>query len=80
MRGYSHGVYNRGQDSAGILFFEQCSENVIAENSATHGGDSFFGFGGREALGEVPGPEGFSVVRAGSNDNLLINNVTSFAP
>src|SRR5688572_7273453 len=36
VRGYVHGVYNRGQDSAGILLFEQCSRNVIAENSATH--------------------------------------------
>ncbi len=80
VRGYSHGVYNRGQDSAGILFFEQCSENLIAENSATHGGDGFFGFAGREALGEVPGPEGFSVKRAGCNDNLLINNDFSYAP
>jgi parallel beta-helix repeat protein len=53
VRGYSHGVYNRGQDSAGILMFEQCCENVIAENSATHGGDGFFGFAGREALGET---------------------------
>jgi hypothetical protein len=52
VRGYSHGVYNRGQDSAGILMFEQNCENVIAENSATHGGDCFFGFAGREALGE----------------------------
>jgi len=53
VRGYSHRVYNRGQDSAGILMFEQNSENVIAENSATHGGDGFFGFAGRDALGEV---------------------------
>ena len=52
IRGYSHNVYNRGQDSAGILFFEQNSDNVIAENSATHGGDGFFAFAGREALGE----------------------------
>ena len=80
VRGYSHGVYNRGQDSAGILFFEQCSDNLIAENSATHGGDSFFGFGGREALGETPAPADFSVTRAGCNDNLLINNDFSFAP
>ncbi|HZW11276.1 MAG TPA: right-handed parallel beta-helix repeat-containing protein, partial [Phycisphaerales bacterium] len=80
VRGYSHGVYNRGQDSAGILFFEQCSENLIAENSATHGGDGFFGFAGREALGEKPGPEGFSVERAGCNDNLIINNDFSYAP
>ncbi|MFG0328341.1 MAG: right-handed parallel beta-helix repeat-containing protein [Phycisphaerales bacterium] len=53
IRGYSHGVYNRGQDSAGILMFEQNSDNVIAENSATHGGDGFFGFAGRDALGET---------------------------
>lgn len=53
IRGYSHGVYNRGQDSAGILMFEQCNRNVIAENSATHGGDGLFAFGGRDALGEV---------------------------
>lgn len=80
VRGYSHGVYNRGQDSAGILFFEQCNENLIAENSATHGGDGFFGFGGKEALGQTEAPEGFSLERAGCNDNLLINNDFSYAP
>ena len=53
VRGYSHGVYNRGQDSAGIFVFEQNNENVFAENSATHGGDCFFGFAGREALGQT---------------------------
>jgi len=53
VRGYSHGVYNRGQDSAGIFAFEQNNENIIAENSVTHGGDGFFGFAGREALGEI---------------------------
>ncbi len=53
VRGHSEGIYNRGQDSAGILAFEQCNENTIAENSATHGGDCFFGFAGREALGEL---------------------------
>lgn len=52
VRGHVEGVYNRGQDAAGILCFEQCNDNVIAENSATHGGDGFFGFAGREALGE----------------------------
>ena len=31
VRGYSHGVYNRGQDSAGLLMFEQCSDNIIVE-------------------------------------------------
>ena len=53
VRGYSHTVYNRGQDSAGILMFEQCSRNIIAENSATHGGDGVFGFAGHDALGET---------------------------
>lgn len=52
VRGYSHTVYNRGQDSAGILAFEQSSRNLIAENSATHSGDGFFGFAGHEAIGE----------------------------
>ena len=52
IRGYVDGVYNRGQDSAGMLCFEQSSGNVFAENSATHGGDGFFGFAGREAIGE----------------------------
>jgi parallel beta-helix repeat protein len=53
VRGHVEGVYNRGQDSAGILCFEQCNDNLFVENSATHGGDGFFAFAGREALGEV---------------------------
>ncbi len=53
VRGHVEGVYNRGQDSAGILCFEQCNANRFVENSATHGGDGFFGFAGREAIGEV---------------------------
>ncbi|MCA9299235.1 MAG: right-handed parallel beta-helix repeat-containing protein, partial [Phycisphaerales bacterium] len=52
VRGYSHGIYNRGQDSAGLLVFEQCSNNIFAENSATHGGDGLFAFAGHDALGE----------------------------
>ncbi|MCH8849530.1 MAG: right-handed parallel beta-helix repeat-containing protein, partial [Chloroflexi bacterium] len=36
IRGYSHGVYSRGQDSAGIFVYEQCNDNVFAYNSATH--------------------------------------------
>ncbi len=52
IRGYSHGVYNRGQDSAGIALFEQSSSNIIADNSATHSGDGIFVFAGVEALGE----------------------------
>jgi parallel beta-helix repeat protein len=53
VRGHVEGVYNRGQDSAGILAFEQCNDNQFIENSATHGGDGFFAFAGREALGEL---------------------------
>ena len=79
IRGYSHGVYNRGQDSAGFLVFEQCSENVFAENSATHCGDGFFGFAGKEALGDVGEHEPDWYTRRGCNDNLLINNDFSYA-
>jgi parallel beta-helix repeat protein len=82
VRGYSHGVYNRGQDSAGILFFEQNSDNVIAENSATHGGDGFFGFGGREALGEdrPADVQPSDYTGRGNSGNLLIRNDFSYAP
>jgi len=80
VRGYSHGVYNRGQDSAGILMFEQNNENIIAENSATHSGDGFFGFAGREALGEASNQPTQWHKRRGNNDNLLIKNDFSYAP
>jgi parallel beta-helix repeat protein len=80
IRGHSEGVYNRGQDSAGILAFEQCRENRFIENSATHGGDGFFGFAGREALGQKPplDPAADPVGR-GCDDNLLLGNDFSFA-
>lgn len=82
VRGYSHGVYNRGQDSAGILFFEQCGSNTFAENSVTHGGDGFFGFGGKEAIGETPFPEGQTpdYTKLGCNSNILVANDFSYAP
>ncbi len=79
VRGYSHEVYNRGQDSAGLLMFEQCCRNRIVENSITHGGDGVFGFAGKEALGEVPAPEGFDYKRKGCNDNLFLGNDLSFS-
>jgi parallel beta-helix repeat protein len=71
IRGYSHGVYNRGQDSAGILVYEQCHRNVFAYNSATHGGDGFFLFAGLETLDETG--------EGGCNDNLVIGNDFSHA-
>lgn len=80
VRGYSHGVYNRGQDSAGILMFEQNCDNIIAENSATHSGDGFFGFAGREALGEAGSHAPAWYKRRGNNNNLLIKNDLSYAP
>ena len=81
VRGYSHGIYNRGQDSAGILLFEQCTENLIALNSATHGGDGLFGFAGREALGESPAPEPDAAWhrRRGNTGNRIVANDFSFA-
>lgn len=80
VRGYSHGVYNRGQDSAGILMFEQCSRNHFLENSATHGGDGFFGFAGREALGEEAAPEeDFDYRGRGCGGNWFVGNDFSWA-
>lgn len=76
VRGYSHGVYSRGQDSAGILVFEQCSDNVFAYNSATHSGDGFFGFAGLEALEG----EGVDHKGLGCNRNLVYGNDFSYAP
>ncbi|NNF41497.1 MAG: hypothetical protein HKN62_00330 [Phycisphaerales bacterium] len=80
IRGYSHGVYNRGQDSAGLLMFEQCTDNVIAENSITHGGDGIFAFSGRAALGEVETRDDPAwYVGRGNRDNLLAANDCSDA-
>lgn len=80
VRGHVEGVYNRGQDSAGILCFEQCSNNVFAENSATHGGDGFFAFAGLEALNGEGAPADFDHTRKGCNNNLFIGNDFSYAP
>ena len=78
IRGYSHGIYNRGQDSAGLLMFEQCSRNLIAENSITHGGDGIFAFAGKEALGET-GAADISRTGLGCNDNIFYLNDLSYA-
>lgn len=79
VRGHVEGVYNRGQDSAGLLMFEQCSNNTIVENSITHGGDGVFAFAGAEAIGDGPGPERFNYTRKGCNDNLFLRNDLSYA-
>jgi parallel beta-helix repeat protein len=79
VRGYSHGVYNRGQDSAGVFAFEQNNGNVFVENSVTHGGDGFFGFAGREALGQTGVHPVSWYRRRGNTDNVLARNDFSYA-
>lgn len=71
VRGYSHGVYNRGQDSAGILIYEQSNHNIFAYNSVTHGGDGFFLWAGQTTMDTGEG---------GANDNLVYGNDFSHAP
>jgi nitrous oxidase accessory protein NosD len=71
VRGYSHGYYNRGQDSAGLLMYEQSSDNVVAFNSITHGGDGLFLWAGQSTMDTGKG---------GSNDNLFYRNDFSHAP
>lgn len=71
VRGYSHGFFRRGQDSAALLMFEQCSGNVVAYNSMTHGGDGLFLWAGQHTMDTGEG---------GSNDNLFYGNDFSWAP
>ncbi|MFT5052727.1 MAG: hypothetical protein ACI8QZ_004164 [Chlamydiales bacterium] len=78
VRGYSHGVYWRGQDSAGILMFERCSDNVIALNSATHGGDGLFLFAGQDSVEGHAYERGETDVE-GCDRNLFYGNDFSYA-
>lgn len=71
VRGYSHGKYKRGQDSAGFLVFEQCSHNIFAFNTATHSGDGFFLWAGQHTMDTGEG---------GCNDNFIYGNDFSYAP
>ncbi|HRJ27221.1 MAG TPA: right-handed parallel beta-helix repeat-containing protein [Fimbriimonadaceae bacterium] len=71
VRGYSHGVYNRGQDSAALLMYEQCNENIVAYNSMTHSGDGLFLWAGQTTMDTGQG---------GCNDNLFFGNDFSHAP
>lgn len=71
VRGYSHGVYNRGQDSAAILVYEQSNKNVFAYNQATHSGDGFFLWAGQTTMDTGKG---------GCNDNLVYGNDFSYSP
>ena len=78
VRGYSHGVYWRGQDSAGILIFERCADNVFAYNSATHGGDGVFLYGGQDLV-EGRAFERGEYDAGGSDRNLFYANDLSYA-
>ncbi len=71
VRGYSHGIYQRGQDSAGLLAYQQSSYNVFAYNSATHSGDGFFLWAGQHTMDTGEG---------GCNGNLIYENDFSYAP
>ncbi len=71
VRGYSHRFYARGQDSAGLLMYEQSCRNIVAYNSVTHGGDGLFLWAGQSTMDSGTG---------GANDNLFYGNDFSFAP
>jgi parallel beta-helix repeat protein len=71
VRGYSDGIFNRGQDSAGLLVFEQSSNNTFAYNSVTHSGDGFFLWAGQYTMDTGEG---------GCNDNIVYKNDFSYAP
>ena len=71
VRGYSHGFYHRGQDSSGLLLYEQSSDNVIAYNTGTHGGDGFFLWAGQSTMDSGDG---------GANDNWVVANDFSWSP
>ena len=71
VRGFSYGRYRRGQDSAGILVFEQSSDNIFAFNTATHSGDGFFLWAGQYTMDTGLG---------GCNDNFIYGNDFSYAP
>jgi hypothetical protein len=71
VRGYSDRVYSRGQDSAGILVYEQSGNNLFYKNSVTHSGDGFFLWAGQSTIDSGQG---------GCNDNILFGNDFSYAP
>ncbi|MDO1446817.1 NosD domain-containing protein [Rhodocytophaga aerolata] len=67
---YNHGISQQGQESAGLLVYEQSSENIIAYNSATHSGNGLFLWAGQYSMDTGEG---------GCNDNLIYGNDFSHA-
>jgi parallel beta-helix repeat protein len=70
VRGYSK-FYRRGQDSADLLMYEQSSNNIVAYNMMTHGGDGLFLWAGQSTMDTGQG---------GANDNIFYANDFSYAP
>jgi nitrous oxidase accessory protein NosD len=70
VRGFSDGFYSRGQDSAGVLMYEQSTRNIVAYNSITHGGDGVFLWAGQSTMDTGQG---------GANDNVFYDNDVSHA-
>jgi parallel beta-helix repeat protein len=63
--------YNvRSYNGAGLLMYEQSSNNVVAYNSITHGGNGLDLWGGQSSMDTGAG---------GSNDNVFYMNDFSFA-
>jgi parallel beta-helix repeat protein len=71
VRGYSDGVYNRGQDSAGLLVYEQSDDNFFYKNNVTHCGDGLFLWAGQTTMDNGKG---------GCNNNIIMGNDFSYAP
>ena len=65
IRGYSHGVYNRGQDGAGILVYEQSSNNLFYKNNVTHG-EMVFLWAGQSTMDSGKGS---------CNDNVILKTI-----
>ena len=75
VRGYSHGKYARGQDSAGILLYEQCSFNTIAFNSATHSGDGLFLWAGQHTMDTGDGGCNYNIIYQNDFSHSVANGV-----
>ena len=78
VRGYSDGRFARGQGAAGILLFERSCDNVIAANSATHGGNGLYLFAGRDLVDGKARERGEQAA-GGSDRNLILGNDFSCA-
>ena len=70
VRGYSHGFYNRGQDSAGAPDVRAVEPQHRGLQLGTHGGDGLFLWAGQSTMDTGQG---------GANDNVFYGNDFSHA-